>query len=356
MRAAIRGTGSYLPERVVDNDEIEQRASDFDRARSGSSLDEWVRDRIGVTSRRWVAPGQGCTDMATRAARAALDDAGLAGADLELIVVSTFTDDHGLPQSVSLVQRDLGSEAKCIQLDAACAGFLDGVAVASGLMTTLGYRNALVVHSEVMSALENPDRFLMQAIFGDGAGAAVLQPAEHDEEGLHTIETFTDGTKADWVHAGGGLLSMPHDVEDLDAFYLMVDNQSVFPFAVEKMASSLRSVVERDGRALDEVDWVIAHQAGVNITRGVAEDVGIDPDRFLMTLDHTGNTSGATIPIALDHFNRLGTLAEGDYVVFPAVGAGMTWGAASCTWSSTAAGRAARDARVERASEPLTVP
>ena len=209
MRAAIRGTGSYLPERVVDNDEIERTTSDFDRERSGCTLDEWVRNRIGVTSRRRAAPGEGSAEMARRASLAALADAGITGADLDLIVLGTFTSDHRLPHSINHLQRELGSHAKCIQLEAACAGFVDAVAVASGLMATLGYTNVLVVNSEVMSVIEDPDRFLMQAIFGDGAGAVVLQPAEHDLEGISSIETFNDGTKADWLHAGGGAISMP---------------------------------------------------------------------------------------------------------------------------------------------------
>jgi 3-oxoacyl-[acyl-carrier-protein] synthase-3 len=342
MRAAIRGTGSYLPTRVVDNHEIERTASDFDRERSGCTLDDWVRGRIGIDSRRRAAPGEGTAAMAIIAARAALDDARLDPADLDLIVLSTFTSDHRLPHSVNVVQRELGTNAKCIQLEAACAGFIDGLAVASGLMTSLGSRNVLVIHSEVMSVLESPDRFLMQAIFGDGAGAVVLQPAEQELEGLLSIETFNDGTKSGWLHAGGGTLSLPRSEADLDDYYIDIDTKAVFPFAVEKMSSSMRSVVGRDGRTLDEIDWVIAHQTGVNITLGVAAEVGLDPAKFLMTLGHAGNTSGATIPIALDHFNRLGTLAEGDYLVFPAVGAGMTWGAASCSWSGTPAGRAAR--------------
>ncbi len=144
---------------------------------------------------------------------------------------------------------------------------------------------------------------------------------------------------------------MPTDWNQLDdSFYMSLDTGSIFTFAVEKMAATLESVVARDGRTLDDVDWVIAHQTGINITRGVSEASGIDVVRFLMTLEHTGNTSGATIPIALDHFNRAGALAAGDYLVLPTVGAGMTWGAVSCTWSETPAGREARQ-RLEADAE-----
>ncbi len=356
MRAAIRGTGSYLPDQVVANDDLERLTDDFDRERSGCTLDEWVTERIGVRRRHRAAPGEGSAHMALGASRAALDDSGLSGADLDLIVLSTFTSDHRLPQSVSILQRDLESRAKCIQLEAACAGFVDALAVATSLMDSMGYVNVLVVHSEVVSVIQDPRRFLMQAIFADGAGAVVLQPARHDGEGIGAIETFTDGAKADWLQAGGGTLSLatPESIED-GSYYLDIDTKAIFPFAVEKMAASVRSVVARDGRSIDEVAWVVAHQTGVNITRGVAAELGLDPDLFLMTLEHTGNTSGATIPIALDHFNRQGVLAEGDYLVLPTVGAGMAWGAVSCTWAETPVGRRARAARADDPVIDLTV-
>ena len=343
MRAAIRGTGSYLPEQVLTNDDLEAMTDDFDRERSGCTLDEWVSERIGVSSRHRAAPDEGCALMAIEASKLALDDAGITGADLDLIVLATFTSDHRLPQSISVVQHVLDSQAKCVQLDAACAGFVDAVGVAGGLMQSMGYQNVLVVHSEIVSVLLDPRKFLMQAIFGDGAGAVVLQSTEQEGEGLLALEMFTDGSKCDWVHAGGGSLS-PASTETFDdgTYYLDIDSKAIFPFAVARMAESLTSVVEKAGRRVADVDWVIAHQTGANITKGVAEQVGLDLDRFLMTLDHTGNTSGATIPVALDLFNRRGQLAEGDFIVMPTVGAGMAWGAFCVDWVETAAGRRAR--------------
>jgi 3-oxoacyl-[acyl-carrier-protein] synthase-3 len=343
MAVAIRGTGSYLPKRVVDNDEIELLSLDFDNQRARCSLDDWVTSRIGIRSRHRAAAGEGSAQMAIEASRAALEDSGLTGSDLDLIVLSTFTSDHRLPQSVSIVQRELGGDAKCIQIEAACAGFVDGLAVASGLMETMGYRNVLVAHSEVLSVVQDPRQFLMQAIFADGAGAVVLQKCDQEDGGILAIETFTDATNCEWLQAGGGSLSLatPETVED-GSYFLTIDTSAIFPFAIEKMASSLRSSVAKAGRSLSDVDWVIAHQTGINIAHGVADSVGIDVARFLMTLEHTGNTSGSTIPIALDHFNRQGVLADGDFIVLPAVGAGMSWGAVSCSWMETNAGRRAR--------------
>jgi 3-oxoacyl-[acyl-carrier-protein] synthase-3 len=353
MRAAIRGTGSYLPEWVVTNDDLERMTGDFDRVRSGCTLDEWVTTRIGVRTRHRVGAGEGSAHMAIEASRQALEDSGVTGAELDLIVLSTFTSDHRLPQSVSIVQDALGSTAKCIQLEAACAGFIDAIAVANGLMHTMGYRNVLVCHSEVVSVLTDPRLFLMQAIFADGAGAVVLQPTE--DRGILAHEIFTDGSKGTWLSAGGGTLSLPtpETIED-GSYYLDIDTKAIFPFAVARMSESLVSVVEQAGRTVADIDWVVAHQTGVNITRGVAAEVGIDPERFLMTLEHTGNTSGATIPVALDHFNRQGCLADGDFVVMPTVGAGMAWGAICLDWTETPAGRRAREARVEEAVIDLT--
>ncbi|MGZ4784311.1 MAG: 3-oxoacyl-ACP synthase III family protein [Acidimicrobiales bacterium] len=345
MGIVITGTGSYLPERVIDNHELEATTSDFDRERSGGTLDEWVTDRIGVSSRHRVARGEGSGSMAVAAGRRALDDAGVEPDDLDLIVLSTFTSDHRLPQSASHLQDALGTRAKCIQLDAACAGFVDGLAVASALMTQLGLTTALVVHSEVMSALCDPDKFLMQAIFGDGAGAVVLRHDPAETGGLLGLRTWTDGSVSGWLSAGGGILSPTTTEVPVDgSHYLDIDTRAIFPFAVEKMTEALEAVMADRGHGLDDVDWVIAHQTGVNITRAIAERTGIPEDKFLMTLSHTGNTSGATIPIALDQFNREGWLGPGAMVALPTVGAGMAWGAALVSWVETPAGRAARAA------------
>jgi 3-oxoacyl-[acyl-carrier-protein] synthase-3 len=233
-----------------------------------------------------------------------------------------------------VVQAELGTTAKCIQLEAACAGFVDGMVVADALLASGRHRTALVVHSEAMSAVTDPERFLLNAIFGDGAGAVVLRDDPTGATGLRASVTGTDGTKAWWLQAGGGTLS-PVTAERLAdrSHYMQLDYKSVFDFAVEKMVESCRATVADAGDAIDQVDWVVAHQTGVNIIRAVAAELGLPESRFLMTLDHTGNTSGATIPIALDEFQRQGVLRPGDRVLMPAVGAGMAWGALYVTWA-----------------------
>lgn len=350
MAVAIRGTGSFLPERVLTNDELESMVDDFDRTRAGCSLDEWVFGRIGVASRHRAEPGMGTTAMALAACRAALDDADLAPDEVDLIVLSTSSTDHRFPQTGSMLQRDLGTRAKSIEIASGCTGFVEGVAVAMGLMTTLGYENVLVVHSELMLAMLDTRRFLMQAIFGDGAGAVVLQPSD-DGTGIRAVETFTDGSRCEWLRAGGGSLSprTTSTVED-GSYFLDIDVAAILPFAIEKMSSTLGSIVHKSGARIEDVDWVVAHQTGINISRGVAASVGVDISKFLMTLHHTGNTSGATIPIALDHFNRQGTFSDGDFIVMPSVGAGMAWGGIGCTWVETAAGKRAKASAMDELS------
>jgi 3-oxoacyl-[acyl-carrier-protein] synthase-3 len=243
MGIVISGTGSYLPERVIDNHELESMTSDFDRARSGCTLDEWVTDRIGVSSRHRAAPGEGSGSMAAAAGRRALDDAGLDPADLDLVVLSTFTSDHRLPQSASYLQHALGTTAKCIQLDAACAGLRRRVGRGQRADDPAGYATALVVHSEVLTALCDPDKFLMQAIFADGAGAVVLRREPAETGGVLALCTWTDGSKSSWLSAGGGVLS-PRTADSVadGSYFLDIDYRAIFPFAVEKMTQALDAV------------------------------------------------------------------------------------------------------------------
>jgi 3-oxoacyl-[acyl-carrier-protein] synthase-3 len=334
MGIDIIGTGRYLPGRPVDNDEVYAAAEDFDVRRAGCSLDDWAVSRIGVRTRHRAAPGEGTSAMAAVAVRRALDLAGVEASEIDLIVLSTFTSDHRLPQSVSTLQAELGAQAKCLQLESACTGFIDGMLVASSLLEMVGHRTAVVVHSEAMSAVLDRRRFLLNTIFGDGAGAVVLRRNPHSTTGLLGGVTHTDGTKAFWLEAGGGTLSPVTADRLVDGRHLMTfDHRQLVPFAVEKMAEACREVLSTVGDDLDAVDVIVAHQTGTNILLAVAERLGVDPARFAVTLDHTGNTSGATIPIALDELNRAGRLRPGQRVLMPAVGAGMAWGALYASWA-----------------------
>jgi 3-oxoacyl-[acyl-carrier-protein] synthase-3 len=330
VTTAIIGTGSDLPAVVLTNDALAATVDDFDADRAGLSLDEWVGGRVGIRSRHRLPPGEGTAAMAVRAGRRALAMAGIEAAALDLIVLSTFTSDHRLPQSVSVVQAELGSTAKCLQLETACTGFVDGMLVAGALLDARSYETALVVHSEAMSAVIDPSQFLLNAIFGDGAGAAVVRRDPTGRTGVQSHVTGTDGTKAFWLEAGTGTLS-PASADG--AHFMRFDYKRIFDFAVDRMVESCLTAVIDGGSTIDDIDYVVAHQTGINIITAVADRLGIAREKFLLTLDHTGNTSGATIPIALDEFNRRGILQPGHRVLLPAVGAGMAWGALYLVWS-----------------------
>jgi 3-oxoacyl-[acyl-carrier-protein] synthase-3 len=339
MGIVIAGTGSYLPEKLLTNDQLYEQVTDFDVERAGRTLDDWVLDKVGIASRHRVAPGEGTSAMAVHAANRALDAAGLDAADLDLLILSTFTSDHRLPQSVSLVQAELGTTAKSLQIETACCGFLDGTIVAKSLMETIGYQTALVVHSESCSAVMDHTEFMVGAIFGDGAGAVVLRNEPASTAGILSGVTSTDGTKASWLRAGGGTLS-PITAETLQTgeHLFKFDYKKIFADAVERLVESSMEVLAKAGDSLDDVDWVIAHQANIRIIQAVADQVGMDHGKFLVNIDRVGNTSGATIPIALDEFTRDGTIKTGDRILLPAVGAGLNWGALYLEWDPVPGG------------------
>jgi 3-oxoacyl-[acyl-carrier-protein] synthase III len=331
----ILGTGSYLPQRRLDNDALEEIVDDYDRERAGSSLHDWAMKRAGIAARHIVAPGEGAAAMAASAARAALDDARVGPEEIDLLVLSTFTGDYCIPSSVSLVQAELGVTGKCFQLEAACAGFIDATIVAAALIDTGQYARALVVHTEVMSSIVDPKRFLEQAVFGDGAAAAVLAASPDPAFGIKAAVSHTDGTIARFTYAPMGRTLAPIDEQVLRdrSQYLRVQHREVFDFAVEKFVDSTNEVLDRAGKSVADLDWWIPHQTGLNIMETAAAKLGLALDRMQVSIEETGNTSGATIPMALDIASRRGDLRSGDQIVLSAVGGGMAWGALYMVWA-----------------------
>lgn len=334
MSKVITGTGSYLPEIVITNDDLERTCVDFDRAKAGTSLDEWLMKRNGVHIRHRVRPGEGTSDMATEAARRALEDAGLDASELDLIVLSTVTSDHRLQTTASLVQKNLGVRCKFYQLEHACSGFVDAVIVANALMQAYNYRKALVVSTDAASAITDPRRFLTQSVFSDGAGAVVLQELDEPRYGILSTYAESDGSIGHWatVPAGGTKIPVTCEDEAQDSRYLQVDFKSIYPFAVDKMSLSTCETLQRAGKTLDDIDVFIPHQTGRNIIMDVVKKLGIPESKLFMCLDHTGNPSGASIPVALDEARRAGLLYDGARVMMPAVGAGMAWGGLYVVW------------------------
>jgi 3-oxoacyl-[acyl-carrier-protein] synthase-3 len=338
MSHVISGSGSDLPRRVVTNDEIEQASADYDRARTGSSLDAWVMKRAGVATRHRLADGEGTSDMAVRAARRALAVAAVEVGEVDLIVLGTFTSDARLPSTVSLVARSLGTRAKCLQLETACTGFVDALLVATSVMASAGHRTALVIVTEAMSAVVDDQRFMYQSIFGDGAGAVVVRDEPGSAHGIEALCTHTDASVCDWTWAPGGGTKHPVTAEVLAtrSQYVSLQYKEIYGFAVQKMVEATHEVLGVLSRTVEEIDWLIPHQAGANIIAEAAGQLGVSPDRVFTCVDHTGNVSGASVAIALDEARRAGVLRTGERIVMPVVGAGMAWGAVSLTWCAPA--------------------
>jgi len=342
MSVTVIGTGSYLPPRQITNHDIEAVSQDWDAARAGSSLHDWMMGRAGIALRHRAEDGEATASMALVAAQRAIEDAAIEPGEVDLIVLSTFTSDFRLPQSVSLVQRDLGISAKCVQIEAACAGFIDGFITAAALMGTGAHRTALVIHSETVSSVVDQERFLCQSLFGDGAGAVVIRDDPTVDGGLQGWCWNTDGEFCDWTLAPAGGSARPITAEVLASGdqYLSIHAQHIFPYAVERMVEAIEHVLTKADVHIEDVDLLIPHQAGRNIIIEVAERLNVDLDRVVITVERTGNVSGASIPIALDEANREGRLAPGDRLVLPAVGGGMAWGALHLIWTGSRSGAA----------------
>lgn len=329
MGNVLVGTGSYLPERVVTNQEIQDRVVDYDPARAGGlSLEEWGRKHVGGTSRHRVAPGEGIGELAAQAGRRALADAGVDAPGVELIVMATVS--THLPQAAADVQARLGLNAKFIQLDSACSGFVDALMVADSLMDRQGYQTALVIGGDIASHYMHPRRFMALSVFGDGAGAVVLRHMHGSEYGLHSFSAGSDGDRGDYVTSGGGPGAA--GVPEEEAHYWRVQFGKICPWALDRFELGIRQSVERAGLTLNEVDWVVPHQVSTNLLHSLADRLGMPREKFILTFAETGNTVAGSVPIALDEAKRQRRFADGDWLVMPAVGAGMAWSAATCHW------------------------
>ena len=320
MIGKICGTGSYVPEHFLDNDDL---------ARLVDTSDEWIRERTGVV-RRHIIEDDTTVSMAVKASRAALENSGVDPKELDLIMVSTFTSEVLLPCTACEVQRELGAvNAAGFDLNAACTGFLFAYNTAQAYIASGMYRTILVIGAESLSNTVNWKDRGTCILFGDGAGAAVLRA----EEGtLYQPVTHSDGGK------GNALTCMSRhrkdrlpDEQDTDS-YMKMNGQAVFKFAVKKVPEAVLEVLSGAGRTADEVDYFVLHQANQRIVEAVAKRLKQDISKFPMNMQEYGNTSSASIPILLDELNRKGTLKKGDRLVLSGFGAGLSWGAAFLEW------------------------
>lgn len=314
----ITGTGSYLPPKRLTNAALaDQLAAD-----GVETSDEWIVARTGIRARHFAEPDVPCSDLAVEAARQALAAAGRVPADVDLIIVATSTPDMVFPSTACIVQRKLGIVG-CAAFDvqAVCSGFVYALTVADSMVRTGAARNALVIGSEVFSRLLDFKDRTTCVLFGDGAGAVLLEAS--DTPGILATELHADGRHTDILCtpgtiAGGQVLGDP---------FLKMDGQAVFKLAVGVLEEVARSVLAKAGRTEADIDWLVPHQANIRIMNGTAKKLKLPLEKVIVTVDEHGNTSAASIPLALDSAIRRGTIQRGDTVMLEGVGGGFTWGA-----------------------------
>lgn len=323
--AAITGTGSYLPERVLTNAELEKMVD---------TSDEWIRTRTGIAERRIAGEKEVTSDMAAAAARKALDSAGVAADDVDAILMATCTPDMLLANSACAVQQKIGArKAFCLDLGAACSGFLYGMEVARGLIGSGLYRTVLVIGAEKMSCVVDWQDRSTCVLFGDGAGAAVVQPAR-EGHGILASSMGSDGSLGDLLNIPGGGSAAPASLETVQnrLHYVKMGGNQVFRHAVTCMSDAGQKVLQKAGLSLSDVAWVVPHQANMRIVHAIAERAEMPMEKFVTNLQRVGNLSAASIPVALDEAVRDGRVRAGNVVLFVAFGGGFTWGAMAIRW------------------------
>jgi 3-oxoacyl-[acyl-carrier-protein] synthase-3 len=313
----IAGTGGYLPPTVLGNDELAKRVD---------TSDAWIRERTGITQRHVADKSQASSDLALEASRRALEAAGITAGQLDLIVVATSTPDFVFPSTACLLQAKLGVKG-CAAFDvqAVCSGFVYGLATADSFIRGGTYKNALVVGAEVFSRILDWNDRATCVLFGDGAGAVVLTAAQ--KPGVHASVLHADGSLA-------GILSVPGNIcggSIVGSPFLQMQGSQVFKVAVRVLDEAAREVVAAAGMQLEDVDWLIPHQANVRILEATTKRLGLPRERLVVTVDRHANTSAASVPLALDEYVRAGKIKAGDKVMLQGVGGGFTWGASLVT-------------------------
>ncbi|MCM2562425.1 ketoacyl-ACP synthase III [Lutimaribacter sp. EGI FJ00015] len=321
IRAVVRGVGHYLPERVVEN-------SDFEA--SLDTTDEWIRARSGIERRHFAAEGETTSDMATKAAQAALDMAGIGANDLDTIILATSTADLTFPSAATMVQHKLGMTGGfAFDVQAVCAGFIFALANANALIASGQARRVMVIGSETFSRIMDWSDRSTCVLFGDGAGALVLEAqtgaGTTDDRGILATDLHSDGRHRDILYVDGGISTQ-------STGYLRMEGKEVFRHAIEKLAATADSALEKAGLGHDDVDWIVPHQANIRIIQGTAKKMGVPMERVVVTVQDHGNTSAASIPLALSVGCARGQIKPGDLIVTEAIGGGLAWGAVVLRW------------------------
>ncbi|MBA98747.1 MAG: beta-ketoacyl-ACP synthase III [Sulfitobacter sp.] len=321
IRAVVIGAGHYLPKRVVENAEFEGKI-DTD--------DEWIRSRSGIERRHFVSEGETTSTMATAAALAALKDAGKTAADVDAIILATSTADLTFPSAATMVQAQLGMERGfAFDIQAVCAGFIFALANANALIASGQVKRVLIIGAETFSKIIDWTDRTTSVLFGDGAGALLLEAQEGDgtskDRGILSTDLNSDGRLHDLLFADGG-------VSTGTTGYVRMQGNQVFRHAVEKLAATATTAMERAGIESSDIDWIVPHQANIRIIQGTAKKLNLPIEQVVVTVQDHGNTSAASIPLALSVGQERGQIKKGDLLVTEAIGGGLAWGAVVLRW------------------------
>ncbi|MBT3140826.1 3-oxoacyl-ACP synthase [Phaeobacter gallaeciensis] len=318
-RAVVTGVGHYLPERVVPNAEFEATLE---------TSDDWIRSRSGIERRHFAADGETTSDLAINAARAALADAGIDANDVDAIIVATSTADLTFPSAATMVQAGLGmTSGFAFDVQAVCAGFVYALSNANALIVSGQANRVLVIGAETFSRIMDWSDRSTCVLFGDGAGALVLesQDTAKQDRGILSVDLNSDGRYKDLLYVDGG-------VSTQTTGHLRMQGNQVFRHAVEKLAKTANTALEKAGLSAQDVDWIVPHQANIRIIQGTAKKMGLSMDNVVVTVQDHGNTSAASIPLALSVGKARGQIKQGDLIVTEAIGGGLAWGAVVIRW------------------------
>lgn len=321
MRAVVRGVGHYLPDRIVPNAELQTLVD---------TSDEWIRSRSGIERRHFAAEGQTTSDLATRAAEAALANAGLAASDIDALILATSTPDLTFPSAATMVQANLAmNHGFAFDLQAVCAGFVYALATANAMIVSGQAKRVLVIGAETFSKLMDWSDRGTCVLFGDGAGALVLEaqdlPGTHADRGILSTDLHSDGRFKDLLFVDGG-------VSTGTTGKLRMQGKEVFRHAVEKLAETAHTALDKAGLTGEDVDWIVPHQANIRIIEATAKRMQVPMDRVVVTVQDHGNTSAASIPLALSVGVARGQIKPGHLIVTEAIGGGLAWGAVVLRW------------------------
>ena len=321
IRAVVKGVGHYLPDRIAPNSEFEAIVD---------TSDEWIKSRSGIERRHFAAPGQTTADLGTRAAQAALADAGMVADDIDAIIVATSTADFTFPSCATMVQAGLGmTRGFAFDVQAVCAGFAFALANANALIVSGQAQRILVIGAEIFSRLMDWTDRGTCVLFGDGAGALILEATEGtgstDDRGILSTDLNSDGRHKDILHVDGGTSTGTTG-------HLRMEGKEVFRHAIEKLAETAHRALDKAGLTPGDVDWIVPHQANIRIIEGTAKKMQVPMDRVVVTVQDHGNTSAASIPLALSVAKARGQIKTGDLIVTEAIGGGLAWGAVVLRW------------------------